>query len=130
MVMGLRYSSGQEAGVVDEQKDSVSILSWQYCFGCKETVTLYSKLAAQELERMRKSGEKSSSLLEANRLAENMCDHPAINYKYQPFVKFSCIKLLNEHQKDFMEAFAGHATMVSFQNKADMFHRKRKVSEI
>lgn len=103
-----------------------SISPWQYCFGCKETVVLYTKRTNDALIKMQKAGKPSSTMLEANSLVEGMCDSPDLS-RYQPFVRWSCVKLMNEYQTKFLEKFAGEASVTNINNLSSLFKRKRQI---
>lgn len=111
-----------------DSQDNVTITSWQYCAGCKRTVDLYSKLTAEMLDRMQKAGTQSYSKLDAVELSNGLCDHAYFN-TYQPFVHWSCVKIMSEHKIDFLSEFKGNVTAANLLNKADIFKRKRKVSK-
>lgn len=124
-VLGVEVNDGGSSQTATN--DSVTITQWQFCFGCKQSVALYTKRASEEISRMQRSKVKSSSVLEANGLVEKICDHPDILYRFQPFVRYSCIKLFTDHQNAFLSAFAGKASLLSMESRAEMFERKRKV---
>eukprot|EP00349_Pseudokeronopsis_sp_Brazil_P000474 CAMPEP_0202962958 /NCGR_PEP_ID=MMETSP1396-20130829/6972_1 /ASSEMBLY_ACC=CAM_ASM_000872 /TAXON_ID= /ORGANISM="Pseudokeronopsis sp., Strain Brazil" /LENGTH=261 /DNA_ID=CAMNT_0049683813 /DNA_START=64 /DNA_END=849 /DNA_ORIENTATION=- len=106
----------------DSNKDAVTIRPWQYCQGCKHLVNLYVKLTTQQLLQMKKKGVPSKSALEGNHIAERICDDPSF-YNLQPFMRWSCVKIISEHIKDFLESFTGQFTANDIQNKADNFLR-------
>ncbi|RYG95662.1 hypothetical protein EON65_55640 [archaeon] len=110
--------------------EKVSIVSWQYCFGCKQTVSLYSRLASAELQKMQRQGKPVSSILDAGSIVSNMCDNAEWSKIYQPFVHYSCVKIMTENTTQFLNHFAGSTTVDTFTNKADMYHRKRKVGSV
>ncbi len=113
----------------DSSKETVSITKWQYCLSCKETVNLYVKLASDEIQSMQKSGKPALSSLEANQLAHFICDHSSFNH-FQPWMKFGCMKLMEDHSIDFLQQFAGHVTINDIINKAENYGRKRRVSHL
>jgi hypothetical protein len=111
----------------DSSKETVSITKWQFCLSCKETVNLYVKLASDEIQSMQKSGKPALSSLEANQLAHFICDHSSFN-NFQPWMKFGCMKLMEDHSIDFLQQFAGYVTINDIINKAENYGRKRRVS--
>lgn len=106
--------------------ETATITKWQYCVGCKETVFHYLKKMHQSLAAMEKAGKPPSSVLDANQLSELICDDEYFK-QFQPFVRLSCIKLLNDGKQQFLEQFAGATSVQTVLNKADNFKRKQNV---
>jgi len=109
-----------------EAEDSVTIRPWQYCEGCKHAVYLYSTVSAAELQRMYKAKVPNRSQMEAGDLAEGLCDN--VYYSdFQPFLRWSCIKIMHENRVKFLEEFAGEATLANRLSNAENFRRKRHI---
>jgi hypothetical protein len=43
-------------------------------------------------------------------------------------MRYSCMKVLNEHESDFLAEFSGQFTANDLRNKADSFRRVRRVA--
>eukprot|EP01038_Epipyxis_sp_PR26KG_P004057 gene4057-5800_t len=102
------------------------ITKWEYCQGCKELVNMYAMLSSSELNRMQQEGKKQSSILEANDLVAGICDRKEFE-KFLPFMKYACIKIMEEYRIKFLEYFKGSTTASSMLNKADTFHKKKNI---
>lgn len=109
-----------------EPDENVTLRPWQYCEGCKHAVHLYSTVSAAELQRMYKAKVPNKSQMEAGDLAEGLCDN--VYYSdYQPFIRWSCVKIMHESRVQFLDEFAGEATLANRLSKAENFRRKRHV---
>jgi hypothetical protein len=123
----LLYISG--CVVADGKTDTATITKWQFCFGCKETVFLYLQKMYDALNAMEKTGKPPSSVLDANKISELICDDEYFK-NFQPFVKFSCIKLLSDGKEKFLDNFAGATSVQTALNKAENFKRKENVCKL
>jgi hypothetical protein len=110
----------------DSPTEKKIIRPWQYCEGCKETVKLYANVTSRRLEKMQRSGVSAFSAVEAHELADLICDDNYLT-SFQPFVKYSCIKIMDEHGLKLMKIFEGSFTKDLVTNKAEIFEKKRKV---
>ncbi len=102
--------------------ETATITSWQYCHGCKETVLYYLQKIYHNLQGMERAGKPSMSFVDANKLVELICDEAYFDH-FQPFVKLSCIKILNEGKEQFLKHFAGGSSVQTVLNKAETFRR-------
>lgn len=107
--------------------ESVTIYPWQFCQGCKHTVSLYTKVTSDQLLQMKKKGAPSKAPLEGTKIAEKICDDPSF-YNLQPFMRWGCVKIMSEHAQDFLQEFSGQFNANDLRNKADNFKRTRRVS--
>lgn len=105
---------------------SVTVSKWEYCEGCKETVTLYTRSLAKRLENMHRTGVKPNSELTAQDLIYGICDSEDL-HKFQNFVKYSCIKILNANETFFLEQFQGISSPTTVLQKALVFERRKNV---
>lgn len=122
LIQALNANEGQNG-----EKENVTITKWQYCLSCKETINLYVKLATEEISNMQKKGRPAMSTLEANQLAHFICDHKSFE-PMQPWMKYGCMKLMEDHYLTFLEHFAGQVSVNDIMNKAENYRRKRRVS--
>ena len=106
-----------------EPIESVTIKSWEFCEGCKETVNLFSRVFAQELSHMNKKGVAPFSAFEAGNIVNLICDN-AYFEQYVPSIKYSCINLMEKHRVEILEHFTGNASAVTVANKAQVFEKK------
>ena len=109
------------------QKENVTISKWEYCQGCKETVQLFATVSSDTLMSMQKTGVEAHQTVEANKLATEICYNKNFNKQFQKSIKYSCIKILNDHSQTFLQSFTGSATASSILNKADLFLKKKQV---
>lgn len=105
--------------------ETVTIHPWQYCQGCKYTVELYAKVAADRLKQQKKIG--GPAAMAGEEILETLCEDPAF-FNMQSYMRWGCMKLLGEHMNEFLAEFAGQFTATDLMNKADNFKRARKVS--
>ena len=105
---------------------SVTVSKWEYCEGCKETVNLYTRSLSNRLETMHKTGVQPNSELTAQDLIDGICDSEDLQ-KFQNFVKYSCIKILNSNETYFLEQFQGISSTATVLQKALVFERKKNV---
>lgn len=108
-----------------DKPDTVQIRPWQYCQGCKYTVELYAKVAADRLKQQKKAG--GPAAMAGEEILESLCEDSAF-FNLQPYMRWSCMKLLGENMNEFLEEFAGQFTATDLINKADNFKRARRVS--
>jgi hypothetical protein len=106
--------------------DQVSISEWEYCEGCILTVDAYSKISNAKLKEMQQKGQPSNEVIDVGVIMKNMCDNEYF-YKYKDFVKYSCIKMLNENSTSFAEPFAGSYDLNSANVKSYMFEKTKEV---
>ena len=109
-----------------ESRPNVTIATWQYCEGCKETVEVYSKEAANVLLNMNRVPGKKKEF-DAASVIHHMCDNPHFA-GFAEFAKLSCIKILDEYRAPFLAKFTGSTTTTSLTNKREMFEKKKDVS--
>lgn len=112
----------------EEAKQNVSITKWQYCMSCKETVNLYIQVTTDEITNMQKAAKPPLATLEANDLVHLICDNKLFESR-QPFMKYGCMKLLEDNRLDFLNQFAGQISLNDILNKAENYKRKRRVSD-
>lgn len=110
----------------DGENGKIVIRPWQYCEGCKHTVQLYTMLTKDKLKNMQSRAVPSKTTVEANEVAQGICDHVSF-FSMQPFMRYSCMKIMDEASQNFLEEFTGHLTVSDLQSKADSFKRKRRV---
>lgn len=107
---------------------NVTITAWQYCQGCKITVDIYSKVAAQELKLLDKLPKGEKKIMDAAKVVDHLCDNTMFQ-SYGAFGSYSCIKVLDdEHRLKFLEEFAGSTTIADLLNKKGIFDKKKKVA--
>jgi hypothetical protein len=116
---------GMETAVEPPPRNE-TIRPWQYCIGCKQTVHHYLQLTAQRLDNMQKKSKPAQTVVEGNELSFRMCDDVYFR-QFQPFVEYSCIKLMNDGAKTFLEEFTGAFTSKTILDKTENFQRKRHV---
>lgn len=114
-------AAGQEES---DKAETVSIHPWQYCQGCKYTVELYAKVAADRLKQQKKAG--GPAAMAGEEILGTLCEDPAF-FNMQSYMRWSCMKLLGEHMDEFLAEFAGQFTATDLMNKADNFKRARRV---
>ena len=110
----------------NQEKVNVSISKWEYCEGCKETVNLYTRVLSNKLLSMHNGGVKAHSELIAEDLVNGICDSEDL-VKYKDFVKYSCIKIMDNHNSVFLKQFEGTSSPTNVLNKALVFERKKHV---
>lgn len=115
-----------QAKIKDDNVQSASISKWEYCEGCKETVNLYARKIAARLRAMHDSGLQVNSPLEAADLVEGICDDTHL-LKYRDFMKFSCMKIMDEHRAKFLKRFEGKSSGSTPLQKADLYQKKKAV---
>ena len=86
--------------------DQVTIKPREYCYGCMSTVNLYSTLTSSWLSDMQAKRVASGEKVEANDIAKLMCDDSALT-PYKNYIKYSCIKIMDENRNDFLRHFEG-----------------------
>ena len=106
--------------------NSATITKWQYCEGCKETVNLFSMVSAAELAKMQKEGKLAKSVLEVQNLVTLICDNEYLT-KFQPFIKYSCMKIMDEFRLPFLKQFEGSMSSTMMTQKLDIFERKKNI---
>ncbi len=115
-------------GVVSKDAvESVKITKWEYCEGCKETVSLFSQVSAAELNKMQKDGKSAKSVLAVQDLVAGICDHKSLN-QFNRFIQLTCIKIMEEHQLPFLKQFEGSVSSTSVTHNSVVLEQKRKVS--
>ena len=117
-----RRQSNDEVATAKE----VQVKAWEYCEGCKATVELYAILSSDRLKQMQKSGVAQGEVMEAQTLLEGICDNPHFN-KYASFIKYSCIKVLEDFRLPFLESFVGKADASSATVLNTVYSRKKEV---
>lgn len=115
-----------EATDTGSEPESVTIKSWEFCEGCKQTVNLFSRIFAQELSDMNKKGVAPFSAFEAGNIINLVCDNSYFE-QFVPSVKYSCINLMDKHRVQILEHFTGNASAVTVANKAQVFERKKHI---
>lgn len=104
--------------------EKVTILEWQYCEACKLTVDLYGELFFEQMSQFYKKGPKPDSMVNSSEIVSGMCDNPFFD-QFQPFVKYGCIKTVEDSGVKFLQQFSGFANTLDVINKASS-HRRRK----
>jgi hypothetical protein len=110
----------------EDESDTVTIRPWQYCQGCKHTVQLYAILSAKEMARMKKKGIPSKSQMDSVSIANGMCEHDNF-YSFKPFVRWSCVKIIQESSQMLLQAFLGNQSASDMIGKHENFKRKQQV---
>mmetsp|Transcript_34429 Transcript_34429/g.50042 ORF Transcript_34429/g.50042 Transcript_34429/m.50042 type:complete len:277 (+) Transcript_34429:39-869(+) len=110
----------------EEGKKNSTISKWEFCEGCKETVNLYARVSSSRLQEMQSKGIIANSVLESQNLLDGICDHEYI-MKYNEFVKFSCIKILEDFGIPFLKHFDGKSSAASVIQKAETYNRKKAI---
>ncbi len=116
-----------ESHTSDIAPENATIKSWEYCEGCKETVNLFSKKFAAALHTMHTSGVRAFSQFEASSVVNLICDDKHFT-QFIPSLRYSCIKIMNDHSTAFLTQFQGNASSVTIANKGEVFKRKKQVS--
>jgi hypothetical protein len=75
---------------------------------------------------MQRKGISAESVLESQNLLDGICDNEQI-MKFNEFVKFSCIKLLDDFGIPFLKHFEGKSSAASVLQKAETYNRKKAV---
>lgn len=109
-----------------DKAETVSIHPWQYCQGCKYTVELYAKVAADRLKQQKKAG--GPAAMAGEEILGTLCEDPAF-FNMQSYMRWSCMKVLGDNMNEFLAEFAGQFTATDLMNKADNFKRARRVSK-
>ncbi len=106
---------------------TAKITPWEYCEGCKETVNLFADVSAKALQQMQKDGEGGEGMLEIQKLISLLCDNPQLD-KFNPFVKYSCMKIMDEKRLPFLTSFEGSASAATATQKGVVYERRKSVS--
>jgi hypothetical protein len=105
----------------------VTLSKWQYCAGCKGAVEILTTLATNKIVEMEKSGNPSGGELDITPLVENLCD---LSYydRYDPFMRYGCLKLLQDHQQEFLSIFDGDVASVQFSvSKVNIYSKTKEI---
>ncbi len=57
---------------------------------------------------------------------EELCEHESMTY-YEPFVAYSCIKLMSEHRMEFLKAFEGESGSDVEMMKGSIYNKMKDV---
>jgi len=116
-------------GAVLARESSVSaiISQEQYCEGCQLTVEAYSLLIAKEIKRLLTFTHKADVVVDIVEVLDNTCGDEMLTV-HKDFVKYSCMKMVDEVGEKLLEEFSGPLTMFSLTDIATIMKRERKVS--
>lgn len=104
----------------------VSISAHEYCSGCIYTVESYATLTAEMFEKMQSQDIEAGESVNGNEIANLMCDSPFFS-DYKNYVKYSCIKMLDEKRDQFLNGFAGTGSVDSAVSKKKVYERTRNI---
>lgn len=106
----------------------ITLSKWQYCVGCKATIEIFTTLATSKIVEMEQNGIASGEELDVAPLIKNLCDL-AYFERFDPIIRYGCIKLLNDHKYDFLHSFEGDIASTSFStSKSNIFSKSKQVS--
>lgn len=106
-----------------EPSEAVNITAWQYCEGCKLSVKLFADNSRNEMDRMQRKGIQAGSSIPADKLIEGICDKKEFD-SYDMFIKYSCVKIFNDHREDFLKSFEGLSSANDYGGSALFRHKK------
>lgn len=106
--------------------EEVSITAYEYCSGCIYTVESYATLTAEAFEKMQTQNVDAGEAVNGNDLANLMCDDPFFS-DFKNYVKYSCIKILDERREQFLNGFAGTGSVDSVVSKKKVYERTRNI---
>lgn len=107
--------------------NQITLLKWQYCASCKGTIELFTTLATNKIIEMQNNGIASGEELDVAPLVNNLCDLKYFD-RYAPFMRYGCIKLLNDHTKEFLNTFAGDIASTQFSvSKGNIFSKTKEI---
>jgi hypothetical protein len=105
----------------------VTLSKWQYCAGCRGTIELFTTLATNKIAEMQSNGVSSGEEMDVAPLLDTICD---LSYyeRYAPFMKYGCLKLLHDHQREFLDAFNGEVVSTQFSvSRGNIFSKTKEV---
>lgn len=120
-------SQDQQAEPVEaEPREKVTITQWQFCLSCKKTVELYQKLTKETILSYQKLAKPARSQMEGTNVANRLCQDKEYD-KFEPYVRYGCMKLMNDHRNEFLKEFAGFVGIPQLNNRAEGFSKKRHI---
>jgi hypothetical protein len=132
LLSSLHTISGQDDDDTDHidpnnPPNQVTLSKWQYCAGCKGTIELFTTLATNKIIEMQSKGISSGEELDVAPLLDTICD---LGYyeRYAPFMKYGCMKLLKDHQQEFLDTFNGDVVSTQFSiSKGNIYSKTKEV---
>lgn len=95
------------------EKKVVKLGRAEYCWGCQYTVQAMANLTETYFRKVQDLGEQPTA--QASEIAERMCDSKYFD-RFLPFIRYSCMKILDDHSADFLLQFEGHVKMIRAKN--------------
>lgn len=84
-------------------------------------------IATREIVKMQESGRPVGDDLDISPIVNEVCFHQHIT-QYQPFVRYACEKLMQDHRMDFLDTFEGTDASSSFSIvKGNVYHKTKEV---
>jgi len=115
--------------MIPVEPEKVTILEWQYCQSCKLTVELYGQLFYEQMNKMYQRGPKPDNMLNSSEIVSKMCDNPFFD-QFQPFVRYGCIKTIEDAGIKFLQQYSGQANALDIINKAAGYRRRKEVCSV
>ena len=112
---------------IKDTQPTINITKWQYCEGCKLTAILYTEVLGKEMDKMQKLKITGGTKVDAFKLAKNLCDNDYFNV-YQDYIKYSCIRILNQYAQPFIEAFVGSGSRSIMHESSERYERTKTVT--
>lgn len=119
-MVGLSFVTGKKRKPVEREKVSVS--KAQYCTGCQYTVQAFANISATHFQQMQLAGEDAGGVAQAHDIANLMCDDVFFD-RFHTFVRYSCMKVLNDYDNDFLLHFEGLASNMLANSKSVLYER-------
>jgi hypothetical protein len=110
-----------------KEQPIINITKWQYCEGCKLTAILYTEVLGKEMDKMQKLKITGGTTVDAFKLAKNLCDNDYFSV-YQDYIKYSCIRILNQYAQPFIEAFVGSGSRSIMHESSERYERTKTVT--
>ena len=125
-LLGALLVNAAEDDIDSSDKHSVTIQKWQYCAGCKATVEIFGIATGHKMQELQQSKAPPGTSVDVDEIAENICASHMFD-PYQDFVRYSCVKLLNENKYQFLSSFEGEATAVYGMMKGETYKKTKEV---
>lgn len=137
---------GEETNIEKDSRPSVTISKDQFCSGCLFTVQAYAEVSADTLANMQNNKIPAGNILNgmqsclvyiyfttnlfdifiAYETAVSICENEKFSM-YNSYLKYSCMKILEESQEAFLTEFEGDVSLDSVLSKRLMRDRSMNI---